>query len=522
MDQTTGDDALLINLDSGEESEILGLNLTTPSPPRGSSGESSPMETDMLTPETPMETDVSTSDTNTILSFQPLTRNEWLAEWRQENSRTRTRTEWIASGLEGTCQRCRKNGSWYWTNHSEKDCRKGTNRVPASTRNEPSSKPNHARKKKVGERVRSNKGKPCTPDSIINLANMTNHDSASDRNNAHVGTEHTEISSARTNKTDDESNNEGIPDDLLREVQALPTATRTSSSPAKLRTHQRLQRRMARIEAQEASEARPTSSGGSRMSARCKFCWQEGHKQDACPNKRQIEERSIESKTEYMYRFSLARNEGALPYAFQRQEGKLSVSKLLERRDIGASSRMITPTLGPYGVDLLMDSGLSFCSMRLETLTRLLLSTTSGTMAADTIRSYEPGQLADTGPLSVPASQNLHTAYVVLQFGDIGWSSVPFIIDDRDSGIDGLNDAIFLDWQVVTEACSVQDGNPCGCGGKKEDGRHLVKMEWSKDGGKWDHSYMATRSEDDETQSTNAAATGGTAPLFRTGALHLA
>ena len=522
MDQTTGDDALLINLDSGEESEILGLNLTTSSPPRGSSGESSPMETDMLTPETPMETDVSTSDTNTILSFQPLTRNEWLAEWRQENNRTRTRTEWIASGLEGTCQRCRKNGSWYWTNHSEKDCRKGTKRVPASTRNEPSSKPNHARKKKVGERVRSNKGKPCTPDSIINLANMTNHDSASDRNNAHVGTEHTEISSARTNKTDDELNNEGIPDDLLREVQALPTATRTSSSPAKLRTHQRLQRRMARIEAQEASEARPTSSGGSRMSARCKFCWQEGHKQDACPNKRQIEERSIESKTEYMYRFSLARNEGALPYAFQRQEGKLSVSKLLERRDIGASSRMITPTLGPYGVDLLMDSGLSFCSMRLETLTRLLLSTTSGTMAADTIRSYEPGQLADTGPLSVPASQNLHTAYVVLQFGDIGWSSVPFIIDDRDSGIDGLNDAIFLDWQVVTEACSVQDGNPCGCGGKKEDGRHLVKMEWSKDGGKWDHSYMATRSEDDETQSTNAAATGGTAPLFRTGALHLA
>ena len=258
------------------------------------------------------------------------------------------------------------------------------------------------------------------------------------------------------------------------------------------------------------------------MSARCKFCWQEGHKQDACPNKRQIEERSIESKTDYMYRFGLARNEGALPYAFQRQEGKLSVSRLLQRRDIGASSRMITPTLGPYGVDLLMDSGLSFCSMRQETLTRLLLSTTSGTMAADTIRSYEPGQLAATGPLSIPASQNLHTAYVVLQFGDIGWSSVPFIIDDRDSAIDGLNDAVFLDWQVVTEACSVQNGNPCECGSKTEDGRHLMKREWSKDGGKWDHSYMATRSEDDETQSTNAAATGGTAPLFRTGALHLA
>ena len=524
MDQTTGDDVLLINLYDGEESEILGLNRTTTSPPRGFSGESSPMDTNILTPETPMETDVSTSDTNTILSVQPRTRDEWLVQWRQESETTRkdraardnspaprTRTAQTASGLEGTCQRCRKTGSWYWTNHSGKDCRRGI------TYNIKKKK-----KDKAGERVRSNKGKPCTPDSIINLANMTNHDSASDRNNARVDTAQTEVASTRTNKTDNESNHEEIPEDLLREVQALPPAAWTSPSPANLRQHPGRQRRLARIAAQEASEPHPTGSGDSQMSARCKFCWQEGHKQDACPNKRQIEERSIESKTDYMYRFGLARNEGALPYAFQRQEGKLSVSRLLQRRDIGASSRMITPTLGPYGVDLLMDSGLSFCSMRQETLTRLLLSTTSGTMAADTIRSYEPGQLAATGPLSIPASQNLHTAYVVLQFGDIGWASVPFIIDDRDSAIDGLNDAVFLDWQVVTEACSVQNGNPCECGSKTEDGRHLMKREWSKDGGKWDHSYMATRSEDDETQSTNAGATGGTAPLFRTGALHLA
>ena len=523
VDQTAGDDALLINLDSDEECEILGLrNPTTTSPLRGSTGESSPMETDAPTPDTPMETDASTSDTNTILDD----RNEWLAEWRQENIRTRSEkdcrkgTNAPASTRRAPSPSPEWLAEWRQENiriRSEKDCHKGTNE-PAFTRSAPSPKPNHARKKRAGERPRDGNGKPCTPDSIINLdlANMVNRDSTSGRNIGHVDTD------GNTNRTDDGINPEGIPYDLLEEVQALPTAPMTGPPQRNLNPRRRLERRMRRIKEQEASGTRLTGLGGSRMSAKCKFCWQEGHKQDACPNKRQTEERSIDSKTDYEYRFHLARNEGALPYSFQRQEGKLSVSKLLERRDIGVSSRMITPTLGPYGVDLLMDSGLSFCSMRLDTLTRLLLSTTSGTMAADTIRSYEPGQLAETGPLSVRASQNLHTAYVVLQFGDIGWSSVPFIIDDRDSGIDGLNDAVFRDWQVVTEPCSVNDGNPCECGSKKpQGGRHLVKMEWSKDSGKWDHSYMATRSEDDETQST-AASTGGTAPLFRTGALHLA
>ena len=515
MEQTEGDDALLIHLDREEECEILGIEThTTTSPPRDSTGESSPMETDATTPDTPMETDVSTSDTNTISSFQPRTKDEWLAEWRQETNRrdsavqdklpaSRTRTDQTAGEIEGTCRHCRVAGFWFWTRHSEEECRKGG-------KHRRSPMPDHARKNRADELANS----------IINLANMTSRGSVSGKNDRHAGTaDNTKRTKTvvRMTKADEGSNDEGIPYDLLREVEALPPAPRVTLS-----TSQKLKRRMERIKSQEASGARMPRVEGSRWTARCKFCWQNDHNQHTCHNKRETEERSVESTTDYQYRFHLERQNGVLPYPFQRQEGKLSVAKLLENRGIGAFSRMITPTLGPYGIDLLMDSGLRFCSMRLGTLTRLILSTTSGTLAAKTIRSYEPGQLAPTGPLSLEASRNLHTAYVVLRFGDIGWSSVPFIIDDRDSGIDGLNDAFFRNWQVVTEACSVEDGNPCVCGSKTpQGGRHLHKMEWSADPGRWENSYMATRSECDETQTT-AASTTEAAPLFRTGALHLA
>ena len=177
------------------------------------------------------------------------------------------------------------------------------------------------------------------------------------------------------------------------------------------------------------------------------------------------------------------------------------LDQVLARGDLAAYSRIATPAVGHAAVDLLLDTGLRFCSIRKDTIEHLAL-TLDGTTAHSCIKFYPPGTLAPDGPLSTPAAKPYHTAYVVLKFGDIGLASVPFIIDDRDCGIDGLGQHFLDSWNVTLDVCLPLFGDRCACkcvyartSLTNLTSRHLHRKEWSAARQKFIHTYMPTTKE---------------------------